>query len=794
MIVGAGRIGGRFGGPLAIGATAAGLGLQFAPVSNNIKSIGQGAVTGAALGAMLGSAVPILGTGLGAGVGALAGGGLAWMQNRGKDTLPGRVQGDVQTDLRSVQNYPTQIGRLAAELAIFQNAQRRLQGDRSQDAMAERQVIAQEIQARHAVIAQLHAEQKQRKAAADAATARGVATDLGKAYDFLRAGGSSRASAAGFVNRKTLNELQGMTDPNARRSLAMGTLNWERGILGARSPVYAGLRSSLQRMIPGLIAPGTVGYHPTGSARDIATITNQMLPGRGGYVEQLRQRRAQAPTKLQGALILELLAAGFDGPSARAIVMRWDAVGAPPLIPGTATPGKNGLGYKLAVNASHAGGGRIAGAGLQDTVPLTLGMAAPGELIVNRHQERMADMLLGGSGALAGIVHGVHKPHSGGYAAGGRLAGLKPGIAGDANTILGRFPGLSVTSTTGGRHAANSYHKRGMAVDLGGSSSAMDAAAQWIVSSGMYRYLLEGIHNPGLSVKNGQFVSPGFWGSTTWGQHANHIHLAAGALAALTGGGGGGGGGAGSPSAPGGIRLGGLVGAAARHQLAMNQVQGFARFAGHGGGGGVSGGKVVAGAPVSGYSGTGGNRALGRRMMLAHGWAGGQWPSLNALWTGESNWDANAVNKSSGAAGIPQALGHGHVFNLGDPRAQIAWGLDYIAGRYGTPSRAYSAWQARSPHWYQGGGRLKYAGAFAKGGKFTTNGPTAFVAGDNPGGRETVTVSRGGGGGPSVHIENLNVDYHRPGDAREAIVREVRQAFAELTDELGRTSPMGVSQ
>jgi len=152
------------------------------------------------------------------------------------------------------------------------------------------------------------------------------------------------------------------------------------------------------------------------------------------------------------------------------------------------------------------------------------------------------------------------------------------------------------------------------------------------------------------------------------------------------------------------------------------------------------------------------------------------------------------VNKSSGAAGIPQALGHGHVFNLGDPRAQIAWGLDYIAGRYGTPSRAYSAWQARSPHWYQGGGRLKYAGAFAKGGKFTTNGPTAFVAGDNPGGRETVTVSRGGGGGPSVHIENLNVDYHRPGDAREAIVREVRQAFAELTDELGRTSPMGVSQ
>lgn len=36
------------------------------------------------------------------------------------------------------------------------------------------------------------------------------------------------------------------------------------------------------------------------------------------------------------------------------------------------------------------------------------------------------------------------------------------------------------------------------------------------------------------------------------------------------------------------------------------------------------------------------------------------------------------INASSGAYGIPQALGHGHVFDLGDARAQIAWGLNYI--------------------------------------------------------------------------------------------------------------------
>src|SRR5512144_1299960 len=42
----------------------------------------------------------------------------------------------------------------------------------------------------------------------------------------------------------------------------------------------------------------------------------------------------------------------------------------------------------------------------------------------------------------------------------------------------------------------------------------------------------------------------------------------------------------------------------------------------------------------------------------------------------------------------------------GDAAAQIAWGLDYIASRYGTPAAALSAWQRRSPHWYDSGGYL----------------------------------------------------------------------------------------
>lgn len=66
-----------------------------------------------------------------------------------------------------------------------------------------------------------------------------------------------------------------------------------------------------------------------------------------------------------------------------------------------------------------------------------------------------------------------------------------------------------------------------------------------------------------------------------------------------------------------------------------------------------------------------------------------QWPCLLQLWNKESGWNDMAVNPTSGAMGIPQALGHGNVFALGDYKAQVSWGLQYIANRYGN---ACTAW------------------------------------------------------------------------------------------------------
>jgi hypothetical protein len=90
------------------------------------------------------------------------------------------------------------------------------------------------------------------------------------------------------------------------------------------------------------------------------------------------------------------------------------------------------------------------------------------------------------------------------------------------------------------------------------------------------------------------------------------------------------------------------------------------------------------------------NIALGRALAAKRGWTGPQWNALQQLWMRESGWRTNADNPSSSAYGIPQALTSLH--NLGDkyksdPRTQILWGLNYIAGRYGNPAAAMQFWK-----------------------------------------------------------------------------------------------------
>lgn len=95
------------------------------------------------------------------------------------------------------------------------------------------------------------------------------------------------------------------------------------------------------------------------------------------------------------------------------------------------------------------------------------------------------------------------------------------------------------------------------------------------------------------------------------------------------------------------------------------------------------------------------NKALGQKMAAAAGWTGSEWIALNNLIMGESGWSSTIKNPTSSASGIAQNIqGFGPGYQSGNAPQQIAWLIQYIKGRYGTPSNAWAQWQARSPHWY----------------------------------------------------------------------------------------------
>jgi hypothetical protein len=96
------------------------------------------------------------------------------------------------------------------------------------------------------------------------------------------------------------------------------------------------------------------------------------------------------------------------------------------------------------------------------------------------------------------------------------------------------------------------------------------------------------------------------------------------------------------------------------------------------------------------------NQATAKILAAPYGWSSGpQWDALVALWNQESGWSTTALNASSGATGIPQLNPQAHAVPPGWSSAavQIAWGLAYIKGRYGSP---LAAWQFDTSNGLQG--------------------------------------------------------------------------------------------
>jgi hypothetical protein len=96
-------------------------------------------------------------------------------------------------------------------------------------------------------------------------------------------------------------------------------------------------------------------------------------------------------------------------------------------------------------------------------------------------------------------------------------------------------------------------------------------------------------------------------------------------------------------------------------------------------------------------------KGIALEMVQDKGWDYKQYSCLVKLWERESNWRWNALNKSSGAYGIPQSLPGNKMASAGpdwrtNPATQIKWGLGYIDNRYQSPCGALA--HSNERNWY----------------------------------------------------------------------------------------------
>jgi hypothetical protein len=471
---------------------------------------------------------------------------------------------------------------------------------------------------------------------------------------------------------------------------------------------------------------------------------------------------------------------------------------------GTTGAMSGGVGGYTGSNAAGGGkarGGRVKGQGLADTVRFGDSMVAPGEAwIANRHTEQRIDTMLGQFGTTLAreieretVPHGAPKRRAlGGMARPGDVGGSW--VTGDTDfepsllTALTRMAQSRATRIFVQSGRRSSDEQQALINKYGANNPNHPVAG------------LNGPHVQGIAadITPGREVfgrdAPRFGLGFTVPQEGWHVQLLnaaarSGALGNVSAALGGAGGGISLSKRRSG--LGGAPGALADRAIGA-YTAGLQRKLDSATGG--------AGGDLSGFGGGGSasaNRSLSRRMMAAFGFGDDQWNPLNLLWTRESGFSAQARNPSSGAFGIPQALPPskmGAAAVAGSPSAQIAWGLRYIKGRYGTPAGAWAHSQATG--WYERGGKVSGVPWLGTGGDAVVRRPTLVGVGDQPGGSgpgETLSVRRRRNGprarrslsgGVSVIIENMPVHYAAKGDLRKTVRQELRQAFEDLADEL----------
>ncbi len=91
-------------------------------------------------------------------------------------------------------------------------------------------------------------------------------------------------------------------------------------------------------------------------------------------------------------------------------------------------------------------------------------------------------------------------------------------------------------------------------------------------------------------------------------------------------------------------------------------------------------------------------------LIKSLGYSDQDWAAIDFIINKESTWNPNAVNSSSGACGLAQALPctsakfGAHQDYKTNWQSQIRWFLDYVNARYGSPAGAYDFWIVN--RWY----------------------------------------------------------------------------------------------
>lgn len=672
-----------------------------------------------------------------------------------------------------------------AQVRVMQQTIKQLKAINSDAATTAIQGLQGEIRLRQQVINTVNRQKEQERQGRGLATAKRVAGQYGTAFNMVAAKEGVPAAMTQTVGR-ILGDMNRLPEAGAAY-IARGSLRWaheaarqnpkligeyERlkdGVVERFRKIYDGARVWNDKII-------------TGSRTQWKAVAQAMTDP----IEQVKETQKTQFTEIQQQASQVLQAMGFSGPKASLLVGAMEQGGSAARGAAADVRAIQAGVSASAIESPRARGGRIPGAGLRDTVPIGGAMAAPGELIVNRHTEAKINALLSGRTTLGREVAGERTPHY--MARGGRVAGTQLPSTFAATHDTAGLPGFPSTDVFGSAGSPVYSPASGRLVDphmipwdirkrVGGGTVYLQA------DDGNTYFLTHFGNVPAAGpVRAGQMI--GTIGAVPGGAWASHIHegLHSGLYAPGSSGGGRGGsamaipdlkfsylGGGGVPGALS-FATGSLYARAARARI--GQITGGT--AGVGGGGGPL--------PAGGGS-SSANMALARSMMVASGFAPSEWSSLQTLWMGESGFNNMARNPSSGAFGIPQALPAskmGAAAVAGSPSAQIAWGLDYIRGRYGSPSSALSAWQSRSPHWYEKGGRVPFAGWHANGGEFEVRRPTLFGAGEA--GVENVKITRGGGsGGATVEIAQVIIHNSRAGDIRKQMKDELAQAWNDFT-------------